>query len=78
MHFVGTPEQVFARVEPYLALGVTDIFMVNYSPICDSRYVESGKAAGERLLKMIRAAGPRRAQSSSTRTTPALPSTSTS
>ncbi len=57
VHFVGTPEQVFARVEPYLALGVTDIFMVNYSPICDSRYVESGKAAGERLLKMIRAAG---------------------
>jgi phthiodiolone/phenolphthiodiolone dimycocerosates ketoreductase len=55
VNFVGTPEQVMVRLEPYLHDGlVTDVMICGLNGLCGVEYMEGSGKAINRLVHMIK------------------------
>ncbi|MCK9563502.1 MAG: LLM class flavin-dependent oxidoreductase [Bacteroidales bacterium] len=53
-HFVGTPETVMDRIEPYLAQGITDVMTFNPGMLAGSKYLASCGRASDRFTQLLR------------------------
>lgn len=55
VNFVGTPEEVMVRLEPYLQDGsVTDVMICGFNGLCGVEYMEGSGRAINRLVHMIK------------------------
>lgn len=55
VNFVATPEQVMARLEPYLQDGlVTDVMICGFNGLCGVEYMEGSDNAINRLVHMTK------------------------
>jgi alkanesulfonate monooxygenase SsuD/methylene tetrahydromethanopterin reductase-like flavin-dependent oxidoreductase (luciferase family) len=53
-HFVGTADQVAEKLEPYLATGLSDALVINYTGFCGQRYAEGAIASQQKLQAYLK------------------------